>query len=48
MVFADDKLNVSEMMEFVHQNIKVPIVANCKGVYLQNTSKTHSYHLKIW
>ena len=29
-------------------DIKVPIVPNCKGVCLQNTSKFHSYHLKIW
>ena len=28
--------------------IKVPIAANWKGVCLQNTSKPHSYHLKIW
>ena len=28
--------------------IKVPIAPNYKGVCLQNTSKPHSYHLKIW
>ena len=28
--------------------LKVPIAANQKGVYLQNTSKSHSYHLQIW
>ena len=28
--------------------IKVAIAANCKGVCLQNTSKPHSHHLKIW
>ena len=28
-------------------HIKVPIAANCKDVCLQNTSKSHSYHLKI-
>ena len=28
--------------------VKVPIAANYKGVSLQNTSKFHSYHLKIW
>ena len=28
-------------------NIKVPIAANQKDVCLQNTSKSHSYHLKI-
>ena len=28
--------------------VKVPIAANWKGVCLQNTSKSHSYHLKIW
>ena len=26
---------------------KVPIAANWKGVCLQNTSKPHSYHLKM-
>ena len=26
---------------------KVPIAANWKSVCLQNTSKPHSYHLKI-
>ena len=28
--------------------IKVPIAPNYKGVCLQNTSKSHSSHLKIW
>ena len=28
--------------------IKVQIAANCKDVCLKNTSKSHSYHLKIW
>ena len=28
--------------------VKVPIASNCKGVCLQNTSKSYSYHLKIW
>ena len=28
--------------------IKVPKVANLKGVCLQNTSKLYSHHLKIW
>ena len=28
--------------------LKVPIAANWKGICLQNTSKPHSYHLKIW
>ena len=28
--------------------LKVPIAPNYKGVCLQNTSKSHSYHLKIW
>ena len=28
--------------------LKVPIAANEKGVCLQNTSKSHSYYLKIW
>ena len=27
---------------------EVPIAPNKKGVCLQNTSKSHSYHLKIW
>ena len=30
------------------REFKVPIVAIQKGVCLQNTSKPHSYHLKIW
>ena len=29
-------------------SFKVPIAPNYKGVCLQNTSKPHSYHLKIW
>ena len=29
-------------------HFQVPIVPNWKGVCLQNTSKSHSYHLKIW
>ena len=29
-------------------SIKVPIAPNKKGVCLQNTSKSHSCHLKIW
>ena len=28
--------------------IKVPIAPNWKGPCLQNKSKPHSYHLKIW
>ena len=28
--------------------IKAPVVPNYKGVCLQNTSKPHSYHLKLW
>ena len=28
--------------------VKVPIAANWKGVCLQNTSKSHLHHLKIW
>ena len=36
--FADYKMKV----------LKVPIAPNYKGVCLQNTSKPHSYHLKIW
>ena len=39
--YAKDCLN-SELY------IKVPIAANWKGVCLQNTSKSHSYHLKLW
>ena len=27
-------------------SLKVPIALNYKGVCLQNTSKSHSYHLK--
>ena len=30
------------------KGFKVPIAPNCKDVCLQNTSKSHSYHLKIW
>ena len=30
------------------KRVKVPIAPNYKGVCLQNTSKPHSYHLKIW
>ena len=26
----------------------IPIAANCKDVCLQNKSKSHSFHLKIW
>ena len=29
-------------------HLNVPIAPNYKGVCLQNTSKPHSYHLKIW
>ena len=29
------------------RNLKVPIAPNEKGVYLQNKSKPHLYHLKI-
>ena len=28
--------------------LKVPIAANWKDVCLQNASKAHVYHLKIW
>ena len=28
-------------------SLKVPIAPNLKGVCLQNTSKSHSYHFKI-
>ena len=28
--------------------LKVPLAANQKDVCLQNTSKSHSHHLKIW
>ena len=36
------------VVETYHQDPKVPIAANWKGVCLQNRSKPHSYHLKIW
>ena len=39
--FADDNVSAT-------QNLKVPIPATWKGVCLQNTSKSHSYQLKIW
>ena len=32
----------------IDQSFKVPIAANWKDVCLQSTSKSHSYHLKIW
>ena len=35
-------------LEVVKETIKVPIAANEKGVCFQNTSRSHSYHLKIW
>ena len=38
-------VNLNEACE---ANFQVPIAANWKGVYLQNTSKHHSYRLKIW
>ena len=34
--------------EYILRLFKIPIAANWKGVCLQNTSKPHSYHLKIW
>ena len=33
---------------YVHPSVKVPIATNLKGVCLQNASKPHLYHLKIW
>ena len=43
---------LSEMIRIVKPGsqilFKVQIVANYKDVCLQNTSKSHSYHLKIW
>ena len=39
---CDDASSVCEMI-----TIKVPIAPNYKDVCLQNTSKPHSYHLKI-
>ena len=38
------------MKKVIEENdfVKVPIAANWEGVCLQNTSKPHSYHLKIW
>ena len=33
---------------FEQPKFKVPIAPNYKGVCLQNTSKPHSYYLKIW
>ena len=30
------------------RHFKVPIAPKKKGFCLQNTSKSHSYHLKIW
>ena len=31
----------------IYEYIKVPVAPNYEGVCLQNTSKPHSYHLKI-
>ena len=46
-VYANmDLINTLRVKYYVF--IKVPIAPNYKGVYLQNTSKSHSYHLKIW
>ena len=47
------KLYASNLPIQVHKKrklaqLKVPIAPNYKGVCLQNTSKAHSYHLKIW
>ena len=36
------------LMKKVGASVKVPIAPNYRGVCLQNTSKPHSYHLKIW
>ena len=42
------KINNSWTELFNFQNsFKVPIAPNYKDVCLQNTSKSHSYHLKI-
>ena len=36
------------LSDTVCRYFKVPIAANCKDVCLQNTSKSHSYHVKTW
>ena len=45
-VQADHNRNFSLLADFLC--IKVPIAPNWKGVCLQNTRKSNSYHLKIW
>ena len=44
---GETKLEILERASTVLK-LKVPIAANLKDVCLQNTSKSHSYHLKIW
>ena len=40
------KIDATLMIRYVL--LKVPIAAHCKGICLQNTSKSQSYPLKIW
>ena len=45
----DGKISgLSKLQTMCEMLLKVPIAANWKGVCVQNTSKPHSYHLKIW
>ena len=42
-------LSIWKSLKFIDwERVKVPIAANKKDVHLQNTSKSHSYHLKLW
>ena len=41
-------LSILALLLIAFPPFKVQIAANWKGVCLQNTSKSHSFHLKIW
>ena len=43
-----DKLSSTGEGSVQLYTLEVSIAANYKGVCLQNTSKSHAYHLKIW
>ena len=44
----EQKTEELKVISIEHVLIKVPIAADCKNVCLLNTSKSHSYHVKIW
>ena len=46
--FLNELLSTLYFAVFFCLTFKVPIAPNYKGVCLQNTCKSHSYHLKIW